>query len=224
MDWFPLLNSLRIAFLSTILVFFAGLFAAHRVTRLPQSPVRSVLDALLTLTLVLPPPVIGWLFLRCFGPGHAFGYWLRQISGVRLVMNWPSAVVVSALVSFPLMYRASRSAFAEFDSELTDAARTLGRSEAWIFWNVQVPVCRYGVTAGAVLAFARALGEFGATSIVAGYVPARTATMSTAIYQSWSGGDEAGAAFWVVTSILLSAVCLLGVGAVENRRKGDGTP
>ena len=221
MDWFPLLNSLRIASLSTILVFFAGLFAAHRVTRLPQSALRSALDALLTLTLVLPPPVIGWLFLRCFGPGHMLGYWLRQFFGARLVMNWLAAALVSALVSFPLMYRVSRGAFARFDAGLTDVARTLGRSETWIFWNIQVPVCRGGVAVGTVLAFARALGEYGATAMVAGYIPARTATVSTALYQSWSGGDDAGAAFWVVLSILLSGVCLLAVGVLENVRREE---
>ena len=222
MDWFPLLNSLRIACLSTIPVFFAGLFAAHRVTRLPRSLIRSALDALLTLTLVLPPPVIGWLFLRCFGPGHMFGYWFRQVFGARLVMNWPAAVVVAALASFPLMYRVSRNAFARFDDGLTDAARTLGRSEAWIFWNVQVPVCRSGVIAGTALAFARALGEYGATSMVAGYIPARTATVSTALFQSWSGGDEGAAALWVVVSIFLSGACLLAAGVAENMRKEDG--
>lgn len=223
MDWFPLLNSLRIALLSTLIVFFAGLFAANRVTRLSPSPLRGALDAVLTLTLILPPPVIGWLVLHWFGPGHMFGYWIRQLFHVRLVMNWLSAVLVSALVSFPLMYRVARSAFERFDSGLSDIARTLGRSEAWIFWNVQVPVCRHGVVAGTALAFGRAFGEYAATSMVAGYIPARTATVSTALYQSWSGGDDGQAALWVAVSILLSGLCLLAVGVVENRQKEGGT-
>lgn len=221
MDWFPLLNSLRIAFLSTLLVFFAGLFAANRVTRLSPSPLRRALDAVLTLALILPPPVVGWLVLRWFGPGHMFGYWMWRLFHVRLVMNWFSAVLVSAVVSFPLMYRVARGAFARFDSGLTDIARTLGRPEGWIFWNVQVPACRHSVVAGTVLAFGRAFGEYAATSMVAGYIPARTATVSTALYQSWSVGDNGEAALWVAVSILLSGLCLLAVGALENRQRGE---
>lgn len=216
MDWFPLFNSLRIALLATVIVFFAGLFAANRVTRLPPSPLRGALDAVLTLTLILPPPVIGWLVLRWFAPA-----W--NLFHIRLVMHWLSAVLVSVLVSFPLMYRVARIAFERFDSGLTDIARTLGRSEVWIFWNVQVPVCRHGVVAGTALAFGRAFGEYAATSMVAGYIPARTATVSTALYQSWSGGDNGQAALWASVSILLSGLCLLAVGVVENRQRGDGT-
>ncbi|MBQ9493511.1 MAG: ABC transporter permease subunit [Oscillibacter sp.] len=220
MDWFPLLNSLRIACLSTFLVFFAGLFAARWVTRLSPSPLKYVSDAFLTLTLVLPPPVIGWLILRCIGPGHMFGRWMWQLFRVRLVMTWQSAALASALVSFPLMYRTARTAFQRFDSGLSDVARTLGRSEMWIFWNIQVPICRYGVISGTVLAFARALGEYGATSMAAGYIPARTATVSTALYQCWSGGNEEGALFWVMLSVLLSGVCLIAVSVLEERQEG----
>lgn len=222
MDWFPLFNSLRIAVIATAVVFFLGLFAARRVSRLPLSPARSVLDVLLTLPLVLPPPALGWLVLRVLGPRHMFGYWMRQLFGVRLVMTWQAAVLISALSAFPLMYRVSRTAFERFDPDLYDVARTLGRSDAWIFWNVQVPSCGEGVAAGTLLAFARALGEYGATSMAAGYSPGRTATIPATIYRLWSGGDS-GAGLWVLLSVLLSGVCLIAVSVLESRRRGGET-
>lgn len=224
MDWFPLLNSLRVALISTVIVFFPGLFAAHRIMRLSPSPGKIVWEALLTLPLVLPPSAVGWLILQAFGPRHMIGYWARELFDIRLVMTWPAAVLASALVSFPLMYRAARTALERFDPDLADAARTLGRSEAWIFWNVQLPVCGHGVAAAAVLAFARALGEYGATVMAAGYTPGSTATVGAAIYQSWSRGDDAGALTWVLLSAVLSAVCLAAVSAMEQSAKGGGRP
>ncbi len=224
MDWFPLFNSLRIALISTALVFFPGLLAARRVMRLSPSLAKTAWDAALTLPLVLPPPVIGWLLLQAFGPRHLFGYWANQLFGVRFVMTRPSAVLASALVSFPLMYRAARAAFERFDPDLADAARTLGRSEAWIFWNVQIPVCVPGVAAAAVLAFARALGEYGATAVVAGYAPGRTATIGGAVWQFWSRGADADTLAWALVSLLLSGACLTAVSLMEQRQKGDWTP
>ena len=220
MDWFPLLNSLRIALISTALVFFPGLFAAYRVMRLSPSPAKTAWDAALTLPLVLPPPAVGWLILQAFGPRHMFGYWARELFGLRLVMTWPAAVLASALVSFPLMYRAARTAFARFDPDLDDAARTLGRSETWIFWNVRLPLCWRGVTAATILAFARALGEYGASVMAAGYAPGRTATIGASVYQFWSRGDGAGALTWVLLSFALSGACLAAVSALERGGKG----
>ena len=219
MDWFPLWNSLRIAAVSTVIVFFLGIFAAHGIARLPRL-VKGVLDAVLTLPLVLPPTVAGWLLLCLLGPKRPFGAWMLETFGVRLVMTWQSAVFATVVVAFPLMYRTARGAFESFDRDLADAGRTLGRSEPWIFWRVQMPVCRQSILAGAVLAFARALGEYGATSMVAGYTPGRTATISTTVYQLWRTGDDAGAWKWVLVNVALSAVFLLVVNLLESRQKG----
>ena len=219
MDWFPIFNSLRVAVIATALVFFPALLAAHRVTRLSLSPVRSVFDVILTLPLVLPPPAIGWLVLRVLGPRYMFGYWMRQLFNVRLVATWQIAVLTSARVSFPLMYRTARAAFERFDPDLSDVARTLGRPDNWIFWHIQLPVCRDGVAAGAVLTFARALGEYGATVMAAGYSPASTATVSTNIYHLWSVGDP-NTDLWVLLSVLLSGACLIVVSALEGRQRG----
>ena len=218
MDWYPLLNSLRIAAISTAAVFFLGIFSAYYIARLPRV-VKGALDVVLTLPLVLPPTVVGWLLLVLLGPKRPLGAFVLETFGVRLVMTWWSAIFATVVVAFPLMYRTARGAFESFDSTLADAARTLGRSNTWIFWRVQMPVCRQGILAGAVLTFARALGEYGATSMIAGYTPGRTATISTTVYQLWRTNDDAGALRWVLVNIALSAVFLLAVNLLEVRRK-----
>ncbi len=222
MDWFPLGNSLRIAALSTAAVFFLGVFAARAASRLPRLP-KGLLDAVLTLPLVLPPTVVGWLLLLLLGPRRPVGRWLLETFGLRLAMTWQGAVIAAAVVSFPLMYRTARGAFESFDETLADAARTLGRSETWIFWRVRMPCCRQGVLAGVVLAFARALGEYGATSMLAGYTPGRTAVIATTVYQLWRTGDNAGAGRWAVVNLALSAVFLLALNLLESRKRGGGT-
>lgn len=210
MDWYPFLNSLRIAAISTAAVFFLGIFFAYYIARLPRV-IKGALDVVLTLPLVLPPTVVGWLLLVLLGPKRPLGSFVLETFGVRLVMTWWSAIFATVVVAFPLMYRTARGAFESFDTTLADAARTLGRSNTWIFWRVQMPVCRQGILAGAVLSFARALGEYGATSMIAGYTPGRTATISTTVYQLWRTNDDAGALRWVLVNIALSAVFLLAV-------------
>ena len=221
MDWYPLYNSIRIAAISTTAVFFLGIAAAHWIIKLP-SPVKGLLDVVLTLPLVLPPTVVGWLLLVLLGPKRPLGAWAQEILGVKLVMTWWSAVFASVVVAFPLMYRPARGDFESFERDLTDAGRTLGRSNAWVFWHVQMPVCRQGILAGAVLAFARALGEYGATSMIAGYTPGRTATISTTVYQLWRSNDGAGTLKWVLVNVSLSAVFLLTVNLLETRQRGGG--
>jgi len=218
MDWYPLLNSLRIAAISTVLVFFSGLWSAQKIARLP-GVVKGVLDVVLTLPMVLPPTVAGWLLLLILGPKRPLGSWFQSAFGVRLVMVWWSAVFSTVVVSFPLMYRTARGAFESFDQDLADAGRTLGRSNTWIFWRVQLPCCKQGILAGTVLAFARAMGEYGATSMVAGYTPGRTATISTTVYQLWRTGDNQGALGWVLVNIAISAVFLLAVNLLETRQR-----
>ena len=221
MDWYPLLNSLRIAAISTAAVFFLGIFAAHYIAKLPRL-VKGVLDVVLTLPLVLPPTVVGWLLLVLLGPRRPIGLWVMETFGVRLTMNWWSAVFATIVVAFPLMYRTARGAFESFDQNLAHAGRTLGRSETWIFWRVQMPVCKQGILAGTVLAFARALGEYGATSMIAGYTPGRTATISTTVYQLWRTNDDAGALKWVLVNIAISAVFLLALTLLEGRKGRKG--
>ncbi len=218
MDWYPLMNSLRIAAISTAVVFFLGIAAAHWIAKLPRA-VKGVLDVVLTLPLVLPPTVVGWLLLLLLGPKRPLGAWAQSALGLKLVMTWWSAIFATVVVAFPLMYRTARGAFESFDQNLADAGRTLGRSNAWVFWRVQMPCCKQGILAGTVLAFARGLGEYGATSMVAGYTPGRTATISTTVYQLWRTNDDAGALRWVLINIAISAVFLLSINLLEARQR-----
>lgn len=217
MDWYPLFNSLRIALISCGVVFFTGIFAAYYVARLPRA-IKGVLDVILTLPMVLPPTVVGYFLLLLLGTRRPLGQFFGQF-GIRLVMNWYSAIFASIVVAFPLMYRTARGAFESFDEDLADAARTLGLSERYVFWRVRMPVCRQGILAGAVLAFARALGEYGATSMLAGYTPGRTATIATTVYQLWRTDNEAAALQWVLVDVAISAVVLLAVNLLEKKQK-----
>ena len=215
MDWFPLLNSLRIAAISCVIIFFTGIAAAYYAARLPAA-VKGVLDVILTLPMVLPPTVCGYFLLLLFGTRRPLGQFLMQL-GIRFVMNWYGGVLAAVMVSFPLMYRTARGAFESFDKNLAWSAQTLGLGNTWIFWRVRMPACRQGIIAGTVLAFARALGEYGATSMLIGYTPGRTATVSTTVYQLWRTNDESGALFWVLVNLAISAVVLLAVNLLENR-------
>ena len=218
MDWYPLYNSLRIAAIACVAVFFTGIFAAYYVAKLPRL-VKGLLDVVLTLPMVLPPTVVGYFLLLLFGVKRPFGIFLARF-GVKVPMTWWSAVFAAAVVSFPLMYRTARGAFEAFDEDLADAGRTLGLSNPYIFWRVRMPVCRQGILAGTVLTFARALGEYGATSMIAGYTPGRTATISTTVYQLWRTDNEALAFRWVLVNLAISAVVLLAVNMLEQKQKG----
>ena len=190
MDWYPLYNSLRIAAIACVAVFFTGIFAAYYVAKLPRL-VKGLLDVVLTLPMVLPPTVVGYFLLLLFGVKRPFGIFLARF-GIKVPMTWWSAVFAAAVVSFPLMYRTARGAFEAFDEDL----------------------------AGTVLTFARALGEYGATSMIAGYTPGRTATISTTVYQLWRTDNEALAFRWVLVNLAISAVVLLAVNMLEQKQKG----
>lgn len=217
MDLFPLYNSLRIAAISCVIVFFAGIAAAYYAARLPRA-VKAALDVILMLPLVLPPTVCGYFLLRVFGTRRPVGQWLLGF-GVKLVMNWYGGIAAAVVVAFPLMYRTARGAFESFDENLAWAGQTLGLSNTWIFWHIRMRACRQGILAGTVLAFARALGEYGATSMLVGYTPGRTATVATTVYQLWRTNDEAGAFFWVMVNLAISAVVLLAVNLLEERER-----
>ena len=217
MDWYPLYNSIRIAAISTVIIFFLGIFAAYYVAKTPRV-VKGLLDVLLTLPLVLPPTVVGYLLLRVLGPKRVIGAWVLETFGLRLTMTWWSAIFATAVVIFPLMYRTARGAFESFDETLAQAGQTLGLSNTYIFWRIRMPCCRQGILAGAVLAFARALGEYGATSMIVGYTPGKTATISTTVYQLWRTGQDSEALRWVLVNLTISAVVLLAVNLLERRQ------
>ena len=216
MDLFPLYNSLKIASISTFITFFAGIFAACHIARLPKA-VKGVLDCVLTLPMVLPPTVVGFFLLKTIGPFGPVGSRVMNLFGFRLTMTWYSAIFATAIVTFPLMYRTARGAFEAFDRTLLYSGQTLGLSGTYIFWRVMMPNCKQGVLAGTVLAFARALGEYGATTMVTGYIPGRTATISTTVYQLWREGNDSLAYKWVGVNLAISFLVLVAVNMLENR-------
>ena len=193
MDWYPLWNSLRIAAISCVLVFFLGIFFAYYAARLPRV-LKGILDVILTLPMVLPPTVCGYFLLLVFGVKRPLGIFLLQF-GIKFVMTWYGGILAASVVAFP------------------------GLSNTYIFWRIRMPACRQGILAGTVLAFARALGEYGATSMLIGYTPGRTATISTTVYQLWRTNDEKGAMFWVLINLAISTVVLLTVNMLEARQK-----
>ncbi|MDU1326266.1 MAG: molybdate ABC transporter permease subunit [Clostridiales bacterium] len=192
MDWYPLWNSLRIAGISCVLVFFLGILIAYYAVRLPRG-IKGLLDVALTLPMVLPPTVCGYFLLLLFGNRRPLGLFLARF-GIKFVMTWYGGVL---------------------------AAAALGLSNSYIFWRIRMPACRQGILAGTVLAFARALGEYGATSMLIGYTPGKTATISTTVYQLWRTNDEAGAFTWVMVNLAISAAVLLVVNRME-KRSGTG--
>ncbi len=218
MDWYPLWNSLRIAMISTVIIFFLGIFSAYYIAKAPRV-VKGVLDVVLTLPLVLPPTVVGYLLLRVLGPNRILGSFVLDVFGIKMTMTWWSAIFATTVVIFPLMYRTARGAFESFDENLAYAGQTLGLSNTFIFWHIRMPYCKQGILAGTVLAFARALGEYGATSMVAGYTPGRTATISTTVYQLWRTNDDALAFKWVLVNLAISFVVLLAVNLLEKKQK-----
>lgn len=218
MDWYPLWNSLRIAAISTVIIFFLGIFSAYYIAKAPRV-VKGVLDVVLTLPLVLPPTVVGYMLLRVLGPNRILGSFVLDVFGIKMTMTWWSAIFATTVVIFPLMYRTARGAFESFDENLAYAGKTLGLSNTFIFWHIRMPYCKQGILAGTVLAFARALGEYGATSMVAGYTPGRTATISTTVYQLWRTNDDALAFKWVLVNLAISFVVLLAVNLLEKNQK-----
>lgn len=214
MDFFPLYNSIRIAIISSVITFFLGIFFAYYVKKLPPT-LKGICDVILTLPLVLPPTVIGFFIIKTLGPNSFLGNIVQNFFEVNLIMKWYSSIIATVIVTFPLMYRTARGAFEAFDMNLKYAGETLGKSNTWIFWKITLPTCKKGVLAGLVLSFARALGEYGATSMVSGYIPGKTATISTSVYQFWRIGKDALAYKWVFINVLISLVILLVINLLE---------
>ncbi|MEX3933493.1 molybdate ABC transporter permease subunit [Paraburkholderia phymatum] len=206
--WIPLLLSLKVAGWATALNVVLGVALGLGLSRW-RSGARDVIDSLLTLPLVMPPTVLGYYLLVLLGRRGVIGVWLDRFD-IRLVFTWQGAVIASMVVAFPLVLKSARAAFESVDPQLERAARTLGVNEAAIFFRVTLPLASRGILAGALLAFARALGEFGATLMIAGNLPGRTQTLSVAVYAAVQAGDDNTANILVlVTSITCVAILLL---------------
>ncbi|MBQ7582924.1 MAG: molybdate ABC transporter permease subunit [Lachnospiraceae bacterium] len=218
MDLFPLWNSIRIALIATGVTFLVGIPAAYYIAKTPRI-LKGVLDVVFTLPLVLPPTVVGFLLLRLLGPRHLIGAWLLAHFDVKVTMTWWSAIFATGVVIFPLMYRTARGAFESFDETLAYAGQSVGLNNTFIFWKIRMPYCKQGILAGCVLSFARALGEYGATSMIAGYTPGKTATVSTTVYQLWRINDDALAFRWVMINLLISFVVLLAINLLEKKEQ-----
>lgn len=221
MDWFPLYNSIRIALIATAVTFFGGIFFAYYIAKLPRY-IKGVLDCILTLPLVLPPTVVGFFLLKTIGKNGFVGKLVYALFGTKMTMTWYASIFAVIIVTFPLMYRTVRSSFETFDKNLIYAGKTLGLSNTFIFWRIILPGCKDGLLAGIVLAFARGLGEYGATSMVSGYTPGRTATISTTVYQLWREGNDALAYKWIFVNLAISFVVLVALNIFEGRQKRRG--
>lgn len=204
--WQPLLLSLRVAGLATGLALVVGVLFAVILTR-RRNPVAAFLDAAVNLPLVLPPTVLGYYLLVALGARSPLGAWLDRI-GLPLVFTWRGAVFAAAVVALPLVVQSSKSAMEAVDPKLYDVARSLGRSERSIFFSITLPLAWNGILSGAILAFARALGEFGATLMVAGNIPGSTQTLPLAIYDSVQSGDQ-NQANMLALGLTISAITLL---------------
>jgi molybdate transport system permease protein len=204
MDLTPLWLNLKVAGVATLVTFVVGVNLAFLVAR-SRFWGREGLDALCTLPLVLPPTVLGYYLIVLIGRQGWLGHWLLETWGISLIFTWQGAVLAAAVVSLPLIFKSARTAFEEVDPELENAARTLGLSEAAVYFRVSLPLAWRGILSGALLAFARAMGEFGATLMVAGNLPGKTQTLSIAVYDAVQAGNDAGATFLV---LLISTVCV----------------
>lgn len=202
----PFILSVEVAFVSTIITFFVGIYAAIIIVRIKKF--SFLFDIIFTLPLVLPPTVVGFFLLLIFGRNSFIGGLLSKV-GISLVFDLKGAILASFIVAFPLMYRTSRGAFEQIDNNIINAARTLGKSENWIFWRIILPNSWQSILSGTILSFTRSLGEFGATIMIAGNIPNKTQTISLAIYTAVQSGDRELAFKWVIIIVSISFVSIM---------------
>ena len=214
-NWSPLWISLKTGLAATVIAFFLGIFCARKIMKLKPGA-RAVLDGILTLPLVLPPTVAGFFLLLIFSLKRPFGSFLLDNFDIKIVQTWKGCVVAAAVIAFPLMYRNARAAFEQVDINLIHAGQTLGMSDSRIFWRVVMPAAGPGIASGTVLAFARAIGEYGATSMLAGNILGKTRTVSVAIASETAAGNY-GSGFWVVVIVLISFVIVALINIVSGR-------
>ena len=207
-DWSPLWISLRTAAATIVIVFFIGVIIAWWVERLQSQILKIFADAVITLPMVLPPTVAGFFLLYFFGNNRFLGQLIYQMTGIKIAFSWLATVLAAAVISLPLMYRSARGALSQVDKGMLEAARSLGMTEWRIFWRIHLPNALPGIIAGGLLAFARGLGEFGATAMIAGNIAGRTRTPPLAVYSAVAAGDW-DAAGWYVAVIV--GICLLVV-------------
>jgi molybdate transport system permease protein len=215
--WTALALTLKVAGWATALNLFLGVAVGWAMAHW-RFPGRDLVDAALTLPMVMPPTVLGYYLLVLIGSQGVVGAWLLQHFGIRLIFTWQAAVIAAAIVAFPLVFKAARAAFETVDPQLEDAARTLGIGELAVFFRVSLPLAWRGILAGLLLSFARALGEFGATLMVAGSIPGKTQTLSIAVYEAVQAGQDDTANFLVaVTSLVCISVRLSAGRLVPGR-------
>ena len=216
LDWSPLYISMKTGIAATIFSFFLGIYAARKVVKAGPKMI-AILDGFLTLPMVLPPTVAGFFLLLIFSRRRPFGIFLFEQFHIKVVQTWLGCIIAATVIAFPLMYRNARAAFEQIDVNLIHAGRTLGMSEITIFWKVVVPAAGPGILSGTILTFARALGEYGATSMLAGNIPGKTGTISQRIAMVIQDGDYATAGVWVAIVIFIAFLIIVLMNLVSNR-------
>ena len=218
LDWRPLFISLKTGIIATVISFFLGIFAAWKIARM-KNRWRAVIDGILTLPMVLPPTACGFFLLMVFSRRRLVGRFLDTTFNTAVVQSFAGCVIAAVVIAFPLMYRNARAAFEQIDQNLIYAGRTLGMRESEIFWRVAVPAARPGILSGTVLTFARALGEYGATSMLAGNIPGKTGTIAQKIAMVIQDGDYATAGFWTVVVVLIAFIIIFLMNIVKGDRR-----
>lgn len=217
LDWSPLIISLKTGVVATIISFFLGIFAARKVIKTTPGK-KAVIDGILTLPMVLPPTVAGFFLLLLFSKRRPLGIFLYEQFDIKVVQTWLGCIIAATVIAFPLMYRNARAAFEQIDVNLVYAGRTLGMSETQIFWKVVVPTAGPGIASGSILTFARALGEYGATSMLAGNIPGKTGTISQKIAMVIQDGDYLTAGIWVAIVILIALVIIVLMNLISGKK------
>lgn len=220
MDLSPIFISLKTASAAIAVTFLLGLFVASWIVKMKSEKTKMVLDGILTLPMVLPPTVVGFFLLIIFGVNRPIGKFLLDFMSVKIVFSWAATVIAAVVIAFPLMYRSARGAFEQVDQNLIMAARTLGMSETRIFWRIVMPLALPGVAAGAILSFARGLGEFGATAMIAGNIANKTRTLPLAIYAEVAAGNMQTAAYYVIVVLVISFIVVVSTNyfAAKERK------
>lgn len=217
LDWSPFYISIKTGIAATIVSFFLGIFAAQKIMG-ATSRLKAVLDGILTLPLVLPPTVAGFFLLLIFSKRRPFGIFLFQTFGIKVVQTWLGCVVAATVIAFPLMYRNARAAFEQVDVNLIYAGRTLGMSEMAIFWKIVVPAAGPGILSGTILTFARAMGEYGATSMLAGNIPGKTGTISQRIAMVIQDGNYLTAGVWVAIVLVIAFLSVFFMNVIASKK------
>lgn len=216
LDWSPLFISLKTGVVATFVSFFLGIFAARKVVR-AGAKTKAIADGILTLPMVLPPTVAGFFLLLLFSTRRPIGMFMLNHMGIKVVQTWLGCIIAATVIAFPLMYRNARAAFEQLDSNLVYAGRTLGMSDISIFWKVIVPNAGPGIIAGTILTFARALGEYGATSMLAGNIPHKTSTISQRIAMVIQDGDYMTAGVWVIIILIIAFGIIVAMNLVAGK-------